>query len=179
LATIRLQRIDETTRGDHLYLDDSDVVYYWREYTARKGWSYSETNQLIKNFKITPAEIKANANRRHFKKRALAKLASEVASLIIPTVVRDGLTIVPVPPSKLPGHPAFDSRIQELLTAACADKTVDVRPLIRHSANDGTHFKVAKKLLTAMFPEVPITGVFISRRVQPPIADEFEIIDDE
>ena len=35
----------------------------------------------------------------------------------------------------------------------------------------GTHFKAMKVVLSARFPNVPITGLFIARRVFPPVAD--------
>src|SRR5690606_1558469 len=43
--------IDQLTRPDHYYLDESDVCFFLGEYTARKGFSYSDTNSLIINLK--------------------------------------------------------------------------------------------------------------------------------
>jgi hypothetical protein len=220
---LRLSKIDSQNRGDHSQLDVSDEghVFYWREYTAWKDYSFSETNNRIKNFKITPAAKRANPSRGRHKENALQLLAGEVAKFIIPTVVQHGGTIVPIPPSKIVGDPDHDDRIMRLLQRACLDhQPVDVRPIIVHDQNvaadhegttrltfserlkltyleaallpmpkwvvifddvitNGTHYKVAKHLLSAAWPGVPITGVFIARRVQPPIADEFSIIEDE
>jgi hypothetical protein len=210
---LRLSKIDSHNRGDHSQLDTSDEgsVYYWREYAAWKDYSFSETNQRIKNFKITPAAGRANPQRGHHKEGALHLLAGEVAKFIVPTVVLHGATIVPIPPSKLVGDPDHDDRIMRLLQRACSNHTVDIRQAIIHRQNmaadhegttrltfserlkltcldaallrpipkwvvifddvvtHGTHYKVAKHLLSAAWPGVPITGVFIARRVHPPL----------
>ena len=43
--------IDELTRRDHYYLDETECVFIG-EYTARAGYQHSQTNQLILNLKI-------------------------------------------------------------------------------------------------------------------------------
>lgn len=48
--TFRLTKIDELTIGQHYHLDASDTCFFG-EYTARKGFGFSETNQLIHNLK--------------------------------------------------------------------------------------------------------------------------------
>ena len=47
----RFTEIDDPTRPDHRYLADEDVCYYIGEYTARRGYACSATNDLIQNFK--------------------------------------------------------------------------------------------------------------------------------
>ena len=47
----RFTEIDELTRPDHSWLTDDDRCYFLGEYTARQGYSYSPTNNLILNFK--------------------------------------------------------------------------------------------------------------------------------
>jgi len=49
----RLTQIDDLIRPDHYYLDSNDDCYFLGEYTARKGFAFSATNQLILNFKKT------------------------------------------------------------------------------------------------------------------------------
>lgn len=46
--------VDESMLKDHYYLDGDDYCNFIGEYTARKGYSYSDTNQLIANFKKPP-----------------------------------------------------------------------------------------------------------------------------
>lgn len=47
----RFTEVDELTRPDHSWLTDEDRCYFLGEYTARQGFAYSPTNNLILNFK--------------------------------------------------------------------------------------------------------------------------------
>jgi len=47
----RLTKIDELTRADHTYLNDRDECLFFGDYSARKGFAHSATNNLILNFK--------------------------------------------------------------------------------------------------------------------------------
>ena len=47
----RLTRIDALARPDHGYLTEDDHCYFIGEYTARKGFAYSASNNLLLNFK--------------------------------------------------------------------------------------------------------------------------------
>jgi hypothetical protein len=47
----RLTKIDDLTRPDHSYLTANDDCYFIGEYTARRGFAFSSTNNLILNFK--------------------------------------------------------------------------------------------------------------------------------
>ena len=49
----RFTKIDDLTRRDHSYLTGDDACCFIGEYTARKGYAYSATNQPILNFKKT------------------------------------------------------------------------------------------------------------------------------
>jgi hypothetical protein len=46
----RLTEIDDLTRPDHFYLMADDACHFLGEYTARKGYAFSATNQLVLNF---------------------------------------------------------------------------------------------------------------------------------
>src|SRR5437868_2553304 len=91
----RFLKVDALTLPDHHYLDEQDVCYYAGEYTAGGGHAYSETNQLIHNFKKTVD--KCGTSQWQYKERAILKAAS---------IFRAGIkadaevTFVPVPPSK-------------------------------------------------------------------------------
>lgn len=54
----RFTRIDDLTRSDHNHLLPEDECLFFGDYTARKGWAHSATNQLILNYK-TRARPKA------------------------------------------------------------------------------------------------------------------------
>ena len=47
----RLIKIDDLTRPDHSHLTAGDTCYFLGEYTARKGYAFSATNNLVLNFK--------------------------------------------------------------------------------------------------------------------------------
>ena len=46
----RLTKIDDLALPDHYYLTAEDDCYFLGEYTARKGYAFSPTNQLVLNF---------------------------------------------------------------------------------------------------------------------------------
>ena len=48
---IRLSKIDDLTRPDHTFIEAADECLYLGEYTAKKGYQFSDTNQLIFNLK--------------------------------------------------------------------------------------------------------------------------------
>lgn len=70
----RLLQIDELTRSDHYLLNATDRCYFFGDYTARAGWSYSPTNNLIQNFK-KPMERKGSSQ-WFYKNKAIADTAA-------------------------------------------------------------------------------------------------------
>ena len=108
--TFRLTKIDELTRPDHHHLDGDDSCFFFGEYTARKGFRHSETNQLIWNLK------KGNDKRGSYEYRFKGQAIQQVANLITQTIGNlYDYTFVPVPPSKCSTDPAYDDRIAEIL----------------------------------------------------------------
>ena len=123
----QLTQIDELMLPDHVYLDDEDTCYFLGEYTARKGYRYSDTNQLIFNFK-KPMDRRDRPEWR-YKEIAIRQAASAFRNALNPDVL-DDLTFVPVPPSKAKGDPAYDDRITRMLRRFRCDPPIDVRELI-------------------------------------------------
>lgn len=110
--TFRLTKIDELKRPDHHHLDGEDNCYFFGEYTARKGFRHSETNQLIWNLK------KGNDKRGSYEYRFKGQAIQQVAKLITQTIGNlYDYTFVPVPPSKCRTDPAYDDRIADILRA--------------------------------------------------------------
>lgn len=124
----RLTRIDELTRGDHNHLQPEDECLFFGEYSARKGWAHSATNQLILNFKI-PVQHRGT-NRWPHKQRAIQTVSKLFATAIGTRF--SALTLVPVPPSKLRTDPDYDDRMMDMLRGlkAPAGTTVDLRELV-------------------------------------------------
>ena len=110
----RLSEIDELTRPDHSYLTEDDRCYFLGEYTARRGFSYSETNDVIYKFK-------KGVERRGrpewvYKDRAIARAARAFREAMAPADL-DRLTFVPIPPSKAKADPLYDDRMTRMLGA--------------------------------------------------------------
>lgn len=126
--------------AEHDELDNDDTCYYFCEFTAKKGYEYSDANSLVLNFKKTPSSKKEKPCAYGYKKKAI----EEVASLILPLSERflRLFTIVPVPSSKAYGHEDYDSRLFDVFDI-CKEKcahTLDVRKLVinKHS-HEGSH----------------------------------------
>ncbi len=132
----RLTEIDELTRPDHYWLTDDDRCYFLGEYTARKGYSYSRTNQLILNFK-KPLDRQGKPE-WPYKQSALRQAAAAFRRALgedPPAYV-----FVPVPPSKARGNPLHDDRVTRMLRAIWPGQSADVRELIvQLESTDATH----------------------------------------
>ena len=132
----RFTEIDELTRPDHFWLTDDDRCYSLGEYTARQGYTYSATNNLILNFKKTPD--RRGRSEWRYKEQAILRAA---------TAFRDALgaaarawVFVPVPPSKVPDDPLYDDRMTKMLRANWPDQPADVRELIiQTESTDAAH----------------------------------------
>lgn len=142
--SLRLTEIDDLIRRDHYYLDDNDKCYFLGEYTARRGYSYSDTNQLIYNFKKSP--LKKGMKDWHHKERAIETIARTFTKTIKAQSLRSA-TLVPIPPSKAKSHPEYDDRLLQVLHSmeAIIGEKLDIRELITqtktmvaaHDAPDG------------------------------------------
>ncbi len=125
-----LTEIDPLTRGDHTFLGEGDRCFFLGEYTARKGFSYSATNNLINNFK-KPMNVRGTAQWR-YKERAIAEAAAALATALGDKGVRS-LTFIPVPPSKAKSDPIYDDRMKRMLSSM--GQGVDVRELVAQQSS--------------------------------------------
>lgn len=199
----RFTKVDDLTRADHWYLTETDACYFIGEYTARMGFSYSATNNLVLNFKKTMDRQRLPEWR--YKGRAIDQAAKAFRTALGPNGM-DALTFVPIPPSKAKDDPLYDDRMVRLLTTIRIQPALDVRELIIqtrsteavHGMEDrprphqiealyrideelvaglkgcvaivddvlttGAHFRAAKSVLSARFPEREIIGLFLARR---------------
>src|SRR6202521_4317351 len=90
----RLTKIDDLTRPDHFYLTPEDDCYFLGEYTARKGFSFSATNQLVLNFKKS-VDRRGRPEWQH-KERAIREVGQAFAIAINPEWLAS-VTLVPIP----------------------------------------------------------------------------------
>lgn len=203
---MRFTRVDETMLRAHSRITADDVCYFLYEYTSRKNYKFSATNQLITNLKHKPG----HPGYRH-KQNAIRSSALDLASAINEAWLL-GATLVPVPPSKAVGDPEYDDRmeriargirqgqdvrclvrqtvsteaahlsgesnrptVEDLLAIYAIDESLAAHPPQRIGIIDdvltaGTHFRATEIMLHRRFPDVPVVGFFIARRVFPPDA---------
>lgn len=165
--TFKLTRIDDLTRGEHYYLEQDDACYFFGEYTSRKGYSFSETNQLIVNFK-KPLSTKGTPQWPH-KLSAIARIGQLYGKIKLPND-GDGIVLVPAPPSKLPDDPLYDDRMYQALVYS---NRFDVRKLVAqtrarppsHACADGERPRVvdlidAYEIDESLVEPIP-NGIFI------------------
>jgi hypothetical protein len=201
---IRLTKIDELTRPDHTFIDAEDECCYVGEYNARRGFSFSEINNLINNLR-KPMDRRGRPEWRY----------KEAAIVTCGRTFREGLnedwlasaTLVPIPSSKTHDDPEYDDRLPRILQELGRERHLDIRELVvmtksvaqSHLAEErvsieeliesmgidealveprprtigifddvlttGRHFKAVQSVLRERFPDVPIVGVFVARRV--------------
>lgn len=123
----RLTEIDELTRPDHSYLCENDECYHLGEYTARGGFAFSRTNDLVQNFK-KPVSRRDLPEYWH-KGRALREIAQAFRKTINPEFLTQA-TLVPMPPSKCKTDQEYDDRMVQLLRATVDALDADIRELI-------------------------------------------------
>ncbi len=117
-----------------VFLEASDDCYYARDYISSGGFSSSETNQLISNFK-KPVTAKST-NQWRYKQAAIQQFAKELLEIL-----PDSAIIASIPSSKCKTDPAFDSRIIDALTVVTRAKAsiVLVEPIVTLATTQAAH----------------------------------------
>ena len=212
----RLTKVDDLTRPDHTHLTADDACYFIGEYTARRGYAYSPTNNLIFNFK-KPVDRRGRAEWR-YKEQAIQALARAFRHALRPEAF-DRLTFVPIPPSKARGDPLYDDRLTRMLRAIRPVPPLDIRELVIQTQSTeaahgrdvrprpeeiaslyrldealmepiprivalvddllttGAHFRAAKSVVSARFPDVALIGLFIARRAPDTVdLEDFDVL---
>ena len=122
----RFTQIDELTRPDHVWLTEDDSCFFLGEYTARGGYAYSVTNDLIHNFKKSPD--RRGRPEWQYKERDIGRAAAAFRRAL--GEEPPPLTLVPVPPSKARDDPLYDDRMTRMLQAIWPGQQADIRELI-------------------------------------------------
>lgn len=123
----RLSKIDDLTRPDHSYLEPNDVCYFMGEYTARKGYAFSATNNLILNFK-KKMDRRGQSDWR-WKQVAINQAAAAIRAAMDVSAL-NGVTFIPVPPSRAKGDPLYDDRLTQMLRLIRPAPPLDIRELL-------------------------------------------------
>ena len=124
ISAAGITKIDDLTRPDHSYLTAADVCYFLGEYTARKGFAFSATNQLIFNLK-KGMERQGRPEWPH-KARTTQRVA-EALRTALNDRARQTMTFVPVPLSKAKTDPLYDDRLVQVLHDLWPGQATDVR----------------------------------------------------
>jgi len=123
----KLTRVDVLLLTDHSYLDPGDECYFVGEYTARAGYAFSATNDLVQNLK-KPTDRRGRPEWR-YKEWAINRSGDLLREAVPEEVIRTG-TFVPVPPSKAKDDPRYDDRLLRVLARLGRDQQIDVRELV-------------------------------------------------
>jgi hypothetical protein len=107
-----LTKVDELFRSDHYYLSPTDECYFIGEYTARQGFQFSSTNDLIYNLK--KKMDKRGRPEWAYKGWAIRTAAEQVMQSLNPDFLRTA-TFVPIPPSKVMLDPLYDDRMSQVV----------------------------------------------------------------
>lgn len=133
----RLTKVDALIRPDHTYLTPADTCYFLGEYSARKGYAFSSTNNLVLNFK-KPVDRRGRPEWQ-YKEQAIVT-AAKAFRLALNAEWLDKATLVPIPPSKAKADPLHDDRMVRMLQAIRLMPPLDIRELIVQSVStDAAH----------------------------------------
>lgn len=123
----RLTQIDELTRPDHSWLGPDDQCFFLGEYTARKPADFSQTNQVVRNFK--KSLDRQGRSDWHYKESTIISVARAFGAAINAAWLSSA-TLVPIPPSKCKTDSLYDDRIVRMLRAIPCATHLDIRELI-------------------------------------------------
>lgn len=148
---IRLSKIDDLTRPDHTFIEVGDECLYLGEYTARKGYQFSDTNNLIFNLK-KPMDRRGLPGWQ-YKRRAIEQAGRQLREALDALNPRwlSMSTLVPVPPSKIRTDPMYDDRMAQVLQVMARGMTLDVRELVvQRESTEAAHSVDTRPMIDAL-----------------------------
>ena len=110
-------------RDNRKFLQQGDSIFYFVDYTIGSSYDDDPVSSYITNFKKCPERFPTSHPARKYKEQAI-----ELAITALNRYDFAPYTLVPLPPSKSPDHPAYDDRIARVLNGLRQE--IDVRPLI-------------------------------------------------
>jgi hypothetical protein len=123
----RLSKIDELARPDHTFLEPDDVCYFLGEYNARKGFAFSEMNNLINNLR-KPMDRRDRPEWR-YKEAAIRSCGTMLRATLNEEWLTQA-TLIPVPSSKIRDDPDYDDRMSQILGIVGRGLNADVREIV-------------------------------------------------
>lgn len=171
MTTLRLSRIDDLTRRDHSRLEQEDHCYFFGEYTPREGFSFSETNGLVSDFK-KPIRKKGKPEWK-WKERAIREVAALFRKSIPLNPLRR-MTLVPIPPSRARDDPEHDDRMLRALRQLGRGEAFDVRELIlQYESTEAAHVSARRPGVGDL-----IDNYRINEEVAEPAPPDIALFDD-
>jgi hypothetical protein len=167
----RLTKIDDLVRPDHFYLTAADDCYFLGEYTARKGYAFSATNQLVLNFKKTMD--KRGTPQWKYKERAINDAATAFR-MALNSEWLNAATLVPIPPSKARADALYDDRMLRMVEAIRPQPRSDIRELIVQTAN----MPAAHEQQQRPRPEDIAANYALNAALQNPVPGTIGLFDD-
>lgn len=164
-----LTRIDELHLPDHYRLDTDDECYFIGEYTAGRGYAYSNTNQFIYNLKKS-IERRGTMEYRH-KEEAIRTGARALGQSLNPEFIRVA-TFVPVPPSCAADNPLYDDRITQVIRQIAPN--IDLRELVRQTVST----PAAHVLQNRPGPQELFDNYEIDESLAEPVPTAIAVVDD-
>ena len=167
----RLTRVDRLALDDHSYISENDVCYYIGEYTARKGFGYSDTNNLISNLK-KDVDLKGKPEWR-YKEHAIRQAAAAFREAVGEGDLK-ALTFVPIPPSKCKSDPLYDDRLTQILRLIDLGMGLDIREIVVQSiSTEKSHLREDRPN-----PDELIELYSLDESLTSPIPNCIAIVDD-
>ena len=152
----RLTRVDDLIRPDHSYLTAADTCYFLGEYSARTGYAFSPTNQLVLNFK-KPVDRRGRPE-WVYKERAIATAATAFR-VALNTAFLDMATLTPMPPSKARTDPLYDDRVLRMLQTIRPAPALDIRELLfQPVSTDAAHVVAVRPRLEDLVGRYQVDG---------------------
>jgi predicted amidophosphoribosyltransferase len=166
-STPRFLKIDDQNRDDHPHLTAADECYFLYEYTSRRNYAFSSTNQLISNLKKKPSQ----ANTYKYKLSAMQACTRDLKGAINPAWLNVA-TLVPIPPSKARSHPDYDNRMATICRNIAPG--IDVREIvIQRNSLQAAHETDTRPTIAELLAEYQI-----DETVANPTPQRIGIVDD-
>lgn len=162
-SELRWRKTDESDFLAHCPDHPAQFLYYARIYTVRRGFEFSQTNQLIVNLKKSP---QAPSNQLYYKQNAIKQFAREVIALLRDQLdPTQSLTLVPIPPSKTRSHPEYDDRVEQVAqTVAQALPNVTNLPLLDLTADmESYHGRSDRRDPDQLYEQLQVQPTLIDR----------------
>jgi predicted amidophosphoribosyltransferase len=171
----KLRRLDAGSSLDHPFLSATDSCAYVAEFVSGRSYRAGGLNQLILNFKCTPSAARANPQREHYKRHAIATLAHRLRLAVSRTEAEQS-TWVPIPPSRSLDDPDFDDRLSRTLSLAFDSYDVDVRGLLYQVRNTPSDHAADVRLSADMLYE--LLHIDVAALGARPIRERIALFDD-